>query len=120
MARILIIDDSDSVRGSLALTLEFRGHEVIQAEDGAAGLDLIRQKPFDLVFCDLAMPGLNGLEVIRQVRKEPSCSSLPLIVLSAEEREEKSRAMVEGATAFVDKPFLPKEIFAVLDRWLKV
>ncbi|HBF35463.1 TPA: two-component system response regulator [Candidatus Sumerlaeota bacterium] len=120
MARILVIDDSDNIRQTLLLTLQFKGHEVMEACDGREGLEAIQNGKYDLVFCDLAMPGLNGHEVIRQIRQDPVFATLPILVLSAEAREIKGKAMIAGATDFIDKPFTPQEIFAALDRWLKV
>ena len=117
-ARILVIDDSESIRSILRLTLRFRGYDVTEAPSGEEGLALLGREKFDLVFCDLAMPGVNGLEVIRRTRANPDLRAMPIIVLSAEEREIKSRALAEGANDCVDKPFAPERIFEVLSRYL--
>lgn len=119
MPRILIIYDSESIRQTLRLTLEFRGYDVEEAEDGLEGIAQLRKQPFDLVFCDLAMPGMGGQEVIRLAREQMQLQNLPIIVLSAEEREVKDKSLLAGATDCVDKPFAPEQIFETLDRWLK-
>ena len=117
--KILIIDDSENIRSTLSLTLEFKGLEVVEAENGLVGLDRLREDSFDLVFCDLAMPGMNGIEVIKRIREELNLTDLPVIVLSAEAREQKAQALTVGATDWVDKPFAPERIFEVIDLYLK-
>jgi len=116
---ILIIDDSENIRTTLRLTLEFKGFEVTEAVSGEEGLDRLRDGAFDLVFCDLAMPGMGGLEVIQRARTDLGLTSLPLIVLSAEAREAKDAALTAGATDLIDKPFAPDEIFRVLDQYIQ-
>ncbi|HUT26275.1 MAG TPA: response regulator [Sumerlaeia bacterium] len=116
--KILIIDDSDSIRTTLKLTLEFGGYEVDEAADGLEGLDRIRDGAYDLVLCDLAMPGLAGIDVIRKVRTEPQTASLPIVVLSAEERKMKDRALTAGANDCIDKPFAPQQVFDVVEKLL--
>lgn len=119
MAKILIIDDSDSIRQTLRLTLEFKGYEVEEAENGQEGIAQLQKGRFDLVFCDLAMPGIGGEEVIRTAREQPRLKDLPIIVLSAEQRDAKDRSLSAGATDCIDKPFAPEQIFETIDRWLK-
>jgi CheY-like chemotaxis protein len=117
-ARILVIDDSENIRSILRLTLRFGGFEVTEAASGEEGLAALAREKFDLVFCDLAMPGVGGLEVIRQARENPELRAVPIIVLSAEEREIKTHALAEGANDVVDKPFAPERIFEILTRYL--
>lgn len=69
MACILIVEDNDNVRLLLALLLRHFGHEVSEAGDGATGVGLFRIQPFDLVFTDMVMPGMHGLEVIGEIRR---------------------------------------------------
>ena len=116
--RVLVIDDSESIRSILRLTLRFRGYEVVEAASGEEGLAALGRERFDLVFCDLAMPGVNGLEVIRRARANPDTHAVPIIVLSAEERETKTRALAEGANDCVDKPFAPERILEILAHYL--
>ena len=116
--RILIIDDSENIRKSLRLTLEFRGWNVDEAADGAEGLKRIEERRFDLVFVDLVMPGLSGVEWIRKIRGDLHMEHLPIIILSAEQRESKKEALAAGANAGVDKPFSPAQIFTVVEQHL--
>ena len=118
-ARILVIDDSDAIRNTLRLTLEFKGYEVAEARDGKEGLAMIQESDYDLVFCDLGMPGLDGIGLIEAVRRNPQRRSLPIIVLSAEEREAKRRALEAGANASIDKPFSPRQVLHALEGMLR-
>ena len=102
----------------MRLTLEFKNYEVEEAVNGLEGLEALAKNTYDLVFCDLSMPGMNGEEVIRRIRKDMSLKDLPIIVISAEEREAKNRAMMCGATDFIDKPFYPGQIFEMIERFL--
>ncbi len=108
--RILLVDDSDSIRTTLRLTLEFQGYAVTEACDGDEGLEALQNGEFDLMFSDLAMPGLDGVELIRRAREVLKLTSLPIFLLSAEDREGKNRALAAGATACIDKPFSPQQI----------
>jgi len=119
LAKILIVDDSDAIRNTLRLTLEFKGYEVFEAADGNEGLKLIRENDYDLVFCDLAMPGLDGASLIREVREGLKKAALPIIVLSAEEPAAKRRAMEAGANGSIDKPFSPRQVLRALEQMLK-
>lgn len=80
MARILLIDDDNALRGVIALTLTHAGHEVIQALDGRQGIDLSRVCPFDIVVTDLIMPHQEGMETIGILRREQP--HLPIIAIS--------------------------------------
>ncbi len=70
--RILLVEDDETFRGVLQTILEDDGHEVHTASDGSAGLHLLRRESFDLIISDLKMPGLGGLELLRETRNDPS------------------------------------------------
>lgn len=117
-ARILIIDDSEHLRVVLKLTLEFKGYEAHLAGDGREGLEAVtRQGPFDLIFCDIDMPVMNGLEFVRRYRAEVS-SATPIIMLTAEGGELISGALAVGANAAVRKPFEPIQMLREIDKYL--
>jgi two-component system nitrogen regulation response regulator NtrX len=103
MARILIIDDERSVRSSLRETLEFENYEVDEAIDGAEGWGKIQQGNYDLVFCDIKMPRLDGMEVLAQLQK--SNFELPVIMISGHGTIESAiEATRLGAFDFISKP----------------
>ena len=70
MARVLVIDDVDYLRELLVIALEEAGHQVSEAREGREAMRLLREQPADLVFCDLFMEGQEGIETIRQLRRE--------------------------------------------------
>ncbi len=104
MAKILVIDDDVRDRELLAAVLEERGYEVIVADSGGTGLVLCHRQDPDAVVLDLHMPGIDGRNVLRQLRTlHPA---LPVVVFSGHSTEEVQEEMLnQGATAFIQKAF---------------
>lgn len=108
--KVLVIDDEPQIRRALRVGLEQNKYEVVLAASGEEGLDLAASCSPDLVILDLAMPGINGFEVCRQLR---DWSKAPIIVLSVRESEEdKIRALDMGADDYLTKPFGIRELLA--------
>lgn len=119
MARILIIDDDDLLRGVLAKALGYAGHEVIQAADGLQGTDLFHATPVDLVVTDLIMPVQEGVETIVRLRRDNP--KIPIIAISGGVTNSKlylDMAGKIGARRILPKPFTPQELIAVVDEVL--
>jgi two-component system, OmpR family, KDP operon response regulator KdpE len=109
-ARILIVDDDDSIRTTLAQHLAMSGFDVVEAADGEAGLVQFRTKRPDLVLSDLAMPLADGFTLIQRIREG---GATPIIVLSVRGGDvDKVRALDLGADDFVVKPFSAPELLA--------
>ena len=113
MARILLIDDDDLLRGVLAKSLAHGGHTVIQASDGQQGLDLAQATDVDIVVTDIIMPGQEGVETILKFRREHPM--LPIIAISG--GASYSQLYLEiaakiGARRVLPKPFTPRELMA--------
>ncbi|HEX7253184.1 MAG TPA: response regulator transcription factor [Thermoanaerobaculia bacterium] len=110
MSRILVVDDEPGIRKVVRDALERDGHEVETAADGKEALELREERDFDLVITDLAMPGVSGIELVREIRQK---SAVPILVLTvrAEERE-KVRLLDSGADDYVTKPFSVAELLA--------
>jgi two-component system response regulator AtoC len=106
--RILIIDDDDGLRESLQLVLSAEGYEVVGAPDGDAALGQVDRAPFDVILCDLRMPGTDGMELLPMlVRRLPATT---VIMMSAYGTEELAlEAMNRGAYDYLPKPFQPSE-----------
>jgi len=104
VAMILVVDDDPTVRALLATLLETRGHVVEQAPDGRSALDRLAHLKPDLVFLDLQMPGVSGMEVLSTIRElHPR---LPVVVISGWADEELARESLQaGAYEFLAKPF---------------
>lgn len=114
MSSILIVDDERSMREFLKILLEKNGHSVETAADGQSALDLADRHNFDLVISDIRMPGMNGLELLanlKQIRAE-----MPVIMITAfASPEDAVTAMKEGAFDYITKPFKVEEIKRVID-----
>jgi DNA-binding response OmpR family regulator len=120
MARILVIDDDDLLTELVSFTLEAHGHEVETAADGETGLDRAMREPVDLVVLDGILPGLDGLEVLRQLRGEPRTAGLPVIMLSARKDErDVVGGLSLGAEDYLVKPFIPEELAVRIDKTLQ-
>jgi two-component system KDP operon response regulator KdpE len=108
--RILIVDDEPQITRVLRTSLQSNGHEVTVAQDGSAALDLFLKSEPDLVITDLAMPGMNGIELTRAIRER---SQVPVIVLSVRNQDaSKVAALDEGADDYMTKPFSIQELMA--------
>jgi len=114
MKRILVIEDDPDIALSLRLKLERDGgFEVQTAQDGAAGLRLALDRPPDLILLDVNLPGMDGFEVCRHLRKEPATAATPVIMLTARVGESDRVAGLDlGADDYITKPFSPKEALA--------
>jgi two-component system KDP operon response regulator KdpE len=107
---VLVIDDEPQIRRALRIGLERNGHQVALAASGEEGLDMAASQAFAIVVLDLAMPGLDGLEVCRQLR---AWSRVPIIMLSVRENEkDKINALDAGADDYLTKPFSLEELLA--------
>jgi len=120
MARILAVDDSASMRQMVDLTLKSAGHVVISAVDGVDGLQKARDGDrVDLVITDVNMPNMDGITLVRELRRLPQYRGVPLLMLTTEasaERKQEGRAA--GATGWIVKPFDPERLLATVDKVL--
>lgn len=108
--RVLVVDDDGSVRLLVRRALEADGFEVGDAASGPEALGSVREQPPDVLILDLGLPGLSGLDVLREVRR---LSDLPVLVLSGRTEEaDRVMALEVGADDYVVKPFLPRELAA--------
>lgn len=112
-ATILVIEDDPDIRELLAYTLGKEGYEILQAPSGEAGLKAVQEKKPALVLLDVMLPGIDGLEVLRKIKADPSCRSTPVILASAKGEESDVVAGLElGADDYVTKPFSPRVLVA--------
>lgn len=104
--KVLIVDDSATVRKFVSFTLKMKNFEVIIAEDGLDALEKMPYDGVDLVITDLNMPNMDGYELIRNLKEDDKFSNIPIIILSSESGEddiEKGKAL--GAASYLVKPF---------------
>ena len=120
MAKILIVDDDTAVQATIRLILERAGHSVVVAGDGRKGLATFESGNFDLLFLDIFMPGLDGLETMRLVHQQQPL--IPIIVISgnpltwdsASGPDFLTMAVKLGAIASLQKPFKPAALLAAV------
>ena len=120
---VLIVDDSPVMRGFIRRVIHLTGLEVatyLEASDGRAALSLLRQQPVDLVLTDINMPGMNGEELLRQMKFEGFLKKIPTLVVSTDATEQRVKKMLElGARGYVTKPFSPEVLKQRLEEVLK-
>lgn len=116
----LVVDDSPMLRSLLRATVRPLGFEVVEAEDGAAGLAQLRSRRVDLIITDCAMPGMDGLDFIRAVRSDEKLRDLPLVMMTAQEDpEERILALEAGADAFLRKDVPPSVVRRCIQALLR-
>jgi len=108
--RVLVVDDDETIRRTLRINLRARGYEVEEVASGRDALSTLEDAPPDLVILDLGLPDVDGVEVLRRLRRT---SRVPVVVLSARHQsDDKVEALDEGADDFVTKPFGMDELMA--------
>ena len=121
MARILVIEDEASIRTNLLRFIRLEGHDASDAADGRAGLQVAKERPPDLIFCDVMMPQMTGMEVLSALQCDAALQHIPFIFLSASaEPERKDEALRLGASGYVTKPFNFAQLRALLHQYLPV
>ncbi len=118
--KILIVDDTLSIRSLLAMTLRQMGYTVIEAVDGADGLEKLKANPdVSLIFSDYNMPNKNGIEFIKEFKSISNLRAIPVVLLTTEsEEEKKAEGKAVGALAWLTKPFKVENIQAVVKKIL--
>ncbi len=118
---ILIIEDDERLRNNIADLLGLEGYAVSAAADGQAGLAQARATPPDLILCDIRMPGIDGYDVLRRLRREEPLVSTPFIFVTARtDREAFRQAMELGADDYLTKPFEGDELLRAIEaRWTR-
>src|SRR5690606_10142132 len=116
-ARILIVEDDPAILELLRFHLDNEGFSTLSATDGRAALEAYARSRPDLVLLDLMLPGMDGLEVCRRIRKS---SETPIIILTAKGQEDdRVRGLESGADDYVTKPFSPRELVARIHAVLR-
>jgi len=117
-SRILVVDDEAEIRKSLRMILEYEGYDVVEASSGAEGLALAERDAPDLVFLDVKMPGMDGLEVLQ--RFQASRESMPVVVISGHAtKEEVANSIKRGAIDFIEKPLGSDRILVTVKNALE-
>lgn len=117
MPRVLVVDDEPSLAQTVSYTLRREGFEVLTAGDGLAALEAVRSHPPDLIVLDLLLPGLDGLELCRRIRRR---SAVPILILTARGDEvDRVVGLEVGADDYLAKPFSMRELVARIRALLR-
>lgn len=115
--KVLAVDDSKTMREMVSFTLKGAGYDVIEAEDGKAALAMLGGATVDAVITDLNMPNMNGFELIRALRGNPSYKFTPILMLTTEgDAAKKEEGKAAGATGWIVKPFNPQKLVDVVKK----
>ena len=119
MGRVLIVDDASLVRLVAKKAALEAGHEVMVAEDGQKGLEAIKESQFDIIFSDINMPVMSGLEMVENIRKEPAYKYIPIVMLTTESNADlKARGKKLGVKAWLLKPFNKDKFLIACEKLL--
>ena len=117
--KILVVDDSLSIRQMVETTLKSKGYDVTTAEDGQAALDKCKTTPYDFVLTDQNMPRMDGLTLIKSLRAMSAYRATPIVVLTTEASDAmKAQGRAAGATGWMVKPFDPSKLLAIAAKVL--
>ncbi len=117
--KILVVDDSQTVRRSAQLFLQQGGHEVLLAEDGFDALAKIHDFAPDLVFCDILMPRLDGYQTCAIIKRNPHYAHVPVVMLSSKDGVfDIARGRMAGSQEHLTKPFTSDQLLQVVSRFV--
>jgi len=118
--RLLLIDDDPNLILLVKDYLEFRGYEVITAENGREALEVLEQEIPDMIICDVMMPEMDGYALVEHVREDPRTNWIPVLFLSAKgQSQDRVKGLNTGADVYMVKPFEPEELVAQVESSLK-
>src|SRR4051812_41727072 len=110
--RILIVDDDQDAREILNRLLGAEGYECILAENGERCLEMARNEPIDVILLDVMMPGMDGIQVCDELRKDAKLRSIPVILLTArDDISTRAQGMEQGVSEYLTKPVNKRELF---------
>lgn len=113
--KIMAVDDSPSIRQMLSFTLKQAGYEVVEAVDGKDALAKFATENIQMLITDLNMPNMDGITLIREIRKNSANRFMPIIMLTTESQETKRQeGKSAGASAWIVKPFKPEQLLGVV------
>ena len=119
-SRVLVIDDSNTIRRSAEIFLKQGGHEVMLAEDGFDALAKVHDYQPDLIFCDILMPRLDGYQTCAIIKRNPKFSGVPIVMLSSKDGVfDKARGRMVGAQDYLTKPFTKDQLLQAIQQYGK-
>ena len=119
MKRVLVVEDNETNLYLIRFILQKNGLEVIEAKDGASGVELaVKEKP-DLVIMDIQLPGIDGLEATKRIRASEADGDIPIIALTSYAMMgDREKALAAGCTGYIEKPINPETFMAEIEKYL--
>ncbi len=119
MKRILVVEDNETNMYLIRFMLEKSGHKVIEAKEGAVGVEsAIKEKP-DLILMDIQLPDIDGLEATKRIRASEADGDIPIIALTSFAMAgDRERALAAGCTGYIEKPINPETFMAEIEKYL--
>ena len=119
MNTVLVIDDNEDYRTGLKEVLEFQTYRTLEAENGLIGLKMMQQHSPDLVVCDVHMPVMNGIELLRKVKADPLLAKIPFVMITGQSDERTLQTTHDlGVEAYLTKPVTITEFLSTVDHFL--
>jgi twitching motility two-component system response regulator PilG len=119
--KVLVIDDSNTIRRSAEIFLKQGGYEVLLAEDGFDALAKVNDHGPDLIFCDILMPRLDGYQTCAIIKRNAKFSDVPVIMLSSKDGLfDKARGRMVGSEDYLTKPFTKDQLLAAVEQYSRV
>ena len=117
-AKVLVIDDSNTIRRSAEIFLRQGGHDVVLAEDGFDALAKVNDHLPELIFCDILMPRLDGYQTCAIIKRNPKFTHVPVIMLSSKDGLfDKARGRMVGSEDYLTKPFTKEQLLRAVDEY---
>lgn len=117
--KILLVEDEPEFRKALRLRLESNGYEVIEAEDGAMGLDMARNQNPHLIILDVMLPKMDGYKVARLLKFDEKHKNIPIVMMTARSQQtDRETGMSVGSDAYITKPYQPQEMLDTVAKLL--
>lgn len=118
---VLVVDDSPTIRKIVEITLKRQGVEVVSASSGVIALAAIANTPPQLILLDIMLPKVNGYQICQIIRRNPAYRHIPVVMLSGKDGVfDKVRGKLVGATEYITKPFEPRDLLRVVQKYVKV
>jgi twitching motility two-component system response regulator PilG len=116
--KVLVVDDSNTIRRSAEIFLKQGGHEVLLAEDGFDALSKVNDYRPDLIFCDILMPRLDGYQTCAIIKRNAQFSGVPVVMLSSKDGVfDKARGRMAGAQDYLTKPFSKEQLLQAVQQF---
>ncbi|HYP83340.1 response regulator [Variovorax sp.] len=116
--KVLVVDDSNTIRRSAEIFLKQGGHEVLLAEDGFDALSKVNDHKPDLIFCDILMPRLDGYQTCAIIKRNSHFSSVPVVMLSSKDGVfDKARGRMVGSQQYLTKPFTKDQLLQAVEQF---